>query len=546
MVGASRVLSISCAIILCLQFAACGGGSSSRATIQPPSPAPTPIPQSPASVFFGMHQSHMEACPGTASNLSFPLFDASAGTFRIWGTCSLFWANMDPGDGTYDFTGLDSVLAALYTKGINDVFISLGRVPPYISSNRNDAYCDAANQNGQPTGMCDPPTDINSDGSGSDAAWRNFMAALVKHASDSTYLQSHAHILYYEIWSEFHRSDTLNSGYSCGLAGSGNPTCAFRGTFAQMLRMTQDMRCIVEGNANDPITGLNTTCRADPSMPARGVDPAAKVMEGDAGPGSTWNPVMQNYLYCNADPPSGSQCTWSPANPLGSNSTDVISGHPYFNNGRIPEDAMADTAMEMAVLSTSDAAKPFFAGEGSWGKNNTVNDPTLQAAYVPRWYITQLMLNVSRAYWFAWDEFEDTGNGGLWSPGSLSFPPLQCTTGDSAGGYYCTGGVSYIWTVNWLSGATVTGAACPGSCTNPAHGIFSLSITRPGGYQAQIVWDSTPTNTCSNVVCGITAPGAVPFAAAQWRDLTGSTHSGPPAMVGASPIIVENMTPPSS
>jgi hypothetical protein len=562
-----RSFSIAVAIAGCLWFTACGGGSPAPPVTSPVKPTPTPIPQSPATVFFGMHQSHMAACPGTPADLSFPLFDASAGAFRIWGTCNLFWSNMDlgssavggpstctspntagPVSGTcYDFSGLDAVLAALYTKGINDVFISLGRTPNYISSNPTDPYCDAAGVDGQPAGMCDPPSDLNADGSGTDATWRNFMDAFVAHVGNTTYLQSHAHILYYEIWSEFHRSDSLNSTFVCQTPQSGvfSP-CSYRGTFAQMLRMAQDMRCIVEGSASDPITGLGVTCGTDSTMPARGLDTAAKVMAGDAGPSPTWTPVMQNYLYCNNTPPPNSQCNWSASNPLGSNATDVISEHPYFSDGQTPEQIMADVAAEQGILSAADAAKPFFSGEGSWGKNTSVRDPGLEAAYVPRWYVTQLMLNVTRAYWFAWDEFGDAGNGGLWDSSSASFPPLQCTVGDPAGGDYCTGGVAYIWTVNWLAGATVTGATCPSSCKNPAPGVFALALTRSGGYQGVIVWDSTPVNICSNTVCGSTALTPLPFVASQWRDVTGTTHSGSPSAIGASPIIVENMAPPSS
>lgn len=528
-----------------------GGGSSSPSAAQSP---PSAIPQSPATTFFGMHQSHVVACGNESADLDFPLFDASAGSFRIWGTCNAQWAGMDLGGGQYDFSHLDGLLAALKTKGLDDVFISLGSTPNWISSNPGDLVCDQADVSGLPPGMCDPPVDLNQDGTGTDQGWRNFMNALVSHVAASSYLATHAHIRYYEIWSEFARSDTLNSKFTCycpaGQSGcnpqAGQEPCSFRGTFAQMLRMTQDLRCIVEGIPSDPISALNTTCGQDPTMPARGLDPVAKIMEGDSGPGGQGTTAMQNYLYCNSDPPPNSQCTWSPSNPLGSNSTDIISGHPYFDLGKTPEEIMASVAQELAVLSPADAAKPYFSGEGSWGKNDSVSDPGLEAAYVPRWYITQLMLGVARAYWFAWDEIGDGGAGGLWSPVSSDFPPLQCTTADPVGGFYCTGGIAYIWTVNWLSGATVVSSTCPGTCANPQPGVFMLGLSRPGGYQAQIVWDSTPVSSCSNPMCGATPVPALSMSVAQWRDLTGTTHSGAPAAIGASPIIIENMAVPTT
>ena len=121
--------------------------------------------------FFGMHQSHVAGCD--SAPLDFPLFDAPAGTFRIWGTCKTQWADMNPASNSFDFTGLDELLAALKIKGINDVFISLGSTPNWISSNPTDTVCDRANVNGELPGMCDPPTDLKSDGSGTDPAWRS-------------------------------------------------------------------------------------------------------------------------------------------------------------------------------------------------------------------------------------------------------------------------------------------------------------------------------------------------------------------------------------
>ena len=56
----------------------------------------------------------------------------------------------------FDFSGLDALLAALKIKGVNDVFISLGSTPNWISSDPTDLLCDRANVNGNPPGMCDP------------------------------------------------------------------------------------------------------------------------------------------------------------------------------------------------------------------------------------------------------------------------------------------------------------------------------------------------------------------------------------------------------
>lgn len=545
----SAALGALCLLIMC----GCGGGSAQSNTSgpgNPNQPGQTIVPSQAAPAFFGMQQTHFAGCD--SGSLAFPLFDVPAGTFRDFGGCNTHWATMNPAANTYDFSGLDILLAALGSRGINDVFIQLGDTPPWISSNPQDPNCDQANVDGLPPGMCDPPTDLDATpgsglGDGTDLAWRSFVTALLQHITAPGYSSTHAHIQIYSIWDEFHRSDTVNTD-TCGLPGVGQPTCSYRGTFAQMLRMTQDLRCIVEGHSSDPITATNLTCGTSGYV-ASGLDPKAMITEGDAGGffGGNGNATMQNYLYCNANPPPGSMCNYGTA---GSAATDIISGHSYFSRG-VPESLMPEIAAEMAMLSPADRKKPYITGEGSWGKNErngnpSVSSPELQAAFIVRWYTDLLILGVSRGYWFAWDEFEPLGAGGLWSPTSITFPPLDCTTPDPfIGGFDCSGAIAYKQLVTWLSGATLVTATCPGQCANPAHGVFVVNVTRSGGYQAQLQWDSSPTSTCSNPQCGSTSMAAPPFAATQWRDVMGKTHSGSPSAVGASPIIIENMAPPS-
>jgi hypothetical protein len=539
--------------LLLLLMSSCGGGSAQSNASQPTDPSQPGqpvVPSQAAPAFFGMQQTHYAGCD--SGSLAFPLFDVPAGTFRIFGGCNTHWATMNPAANTYDFSGLDILLAALHSRGIEDTFIQLGDTPPWISSNPQDPYCDQANVDGLPTGMCEPPSDLDATpgsglGDGTDLAWRSFITALLQHVTAPSYASTHAHIQIYSIWDEFHRSDTVNTA-TCALPGSGQPPCSYRGTFAQMLRMTQDLRCIVKGHSSDPITATNLTCGSS-GYAASGLDPKAMIMQGDAGgfPGGNGNATMQNYLYCNANPPAGSMCNYGSA---GGAATDIISGHTYFNSG-VPENRMQYIAAEMAMLSAADKKKPYITGEGSWGKNErngnpSVSNPSLQAAYVVRWYIDLLILGVSRGYWFAWDEFEPAGAGGLWSPTSVTFPPLECTTPDQAiGGFYCTGALAYKQLVNWLSGATLVSATCPGQCTSPGSGVFVVNVTRSSGYQAQVQWDSSPTSNCTNPQCGSTPMLPPPFAAAQWRDNMGNTHSGSPSAIGASPIIIENMAPPS-
>jgi len=522
-------------ILMCLPLVGCGL-SQGHSQAQNQSAA-----LSRGDAFFGMNQSHLVGC--NSGDWAFPLFSAPAGSIRAFATCRTTWAQMNPANNSFDFSGLDMLLSTLKSGGIDDVFLTLGYVPNWISSNPTDPLCDGANQHYLSPGMCDPPVDLNADGTGTDLAWRNFLTALLNHVASSSYRSTHAHIQYYEIWDEFHRSDTVNTATCYPPGDSAGQPCSYRGTFAQMLRMTQDLRCIVEGHSNDPITATLSTCGTS-GYSAIGLDVSALIMEGDAGGGSLDNGAvtLQNYLYCNSSPPAGSECNYGSA---GSAATDVISGHPYFSLGEIPERTIKYVAAEKALLSPVDAAKPYFAGEGSWGKNNTASipDPGLHGAYVARWYLALLIAGVQRGYWFAWDEFQADGAGGLWAPTSLTFPFMQCTTPDPVGGYTCTGGIAYAQIADWLSGATVASFNCPGTCSRPVSGIFTVNITRSGGYEAQIAWDSSATSPCLNPQCGATAFTAPSFAT-QWRDLAGNTYNGQPTAIGAAPIITENASAP--
>lgn len=602
-------------VVLSMFLGGCGSSAKqeSQTPVTPP-PSGTGVP----ATFFGMNQVRLQAC--SSGDLPAPFTNAPIGALRAWATCKDFWPDLNPAPGTYNWTGLDDVLSAADAAGVNDVFIQVERVPNWISSNPSDTLCDGANVSGELPGMCDPPKDLNADGTGTDLSFRSFATALLNHISNATYLSNHAEVKYIEIFDEFQRSDTLGgvqtltgtvntsgtavtwvsgsqfgnvapqdimviggtsytvqsitdstdlvlttsagtqSGVSYTMSGCHNPTvtkanpaygepCSWRGTFAQMLRMLQDLRCIAKGTASDPISALGTTC-GSAGYAQTGIDPALVVSVGNAGPQPDFHNgpvVMANFLYCNQSPPADSQCNWSSSNPLGSNATDMIGGHAYFNSA-LPEVVINWIISQAALFSAADKAKPYFVGEGSWGANTRVSDPGLQAAYVPRWYLALWMTGIAqRGYWWSWDDYGSSGSGDLWSPVSQPSPPGQCTILDPVGGYYCTGAIAYIQTVNWLSGATVTGFTCPGGCSNPSNGVFTFNITRSGGYQAEIAWDSSPTSSpCSNPQCGATAlSSATPsFTAAQWRDVAGNTHTGSPSNIGAAPIIIENMTPP--
>lgn len=77
----------------------------------------------------------------------------------------------------------------------------------------------------------------------------------------------------------------------------------------------------------------------------------------------------------------------------------------------------------------------------------------------------------------------------------------------------------------------MNGAAIPAP---PAlyQGVYTCDLTRPGGYQAQAVWDTEGSSTYT-----------VPSQFTQYGDLTGHTYALPSnhqVTIGDKPILLEN------
>src|SRR5262249_11315809 len=161
-------------------------------------------------------------------------------------------------------------LATLSTYGYTDVLYTISRTPPWASqrgprcigpgnpdatcTGAPDTDCDYADHAlGSGPGECETNVDLHADGTGSNATWRRWVYELVKHvtALDPAH---YAHVAYYEIWNEAYRSKTLWLSPECG---PDTVSCAFNGTWQQLLRMAQDARCIIIGHTDDPITAIS-------------------------------------------------------------------------------------------------------------------------------------------------------------------------------------------------------------------------------------------------------------------------------------------------
>ncbi len=434
-----------------------------------------------------------------------PFPSVSFGMERFWDTGATAWADIETKNGSYSWTKLDDQLAADFTHGVSVAFYTLSRTPSWASSDPGDPNCNYGN------GQCDPPSDLNSDGSGEDKYWRTWVQTIAQHANDPSYLKTHAHIAYWEIWNEVDRSNTISHQNSTNQS--------YQGTFAQLVRMTEDARCVILGVGtihNYPKAGKTTACSSSYSGLSAPIDATAKIVMPSSHTESKGQlSVAQNFLYCNDSPPAGSECTTGSA---GAEAVDIINFHMKPGNEPtiLPETQITTMVTSgQGVLQSAEQSKPFWNGESGYsgkGWTGSYTDVDMQASFVPRYFLIQWSLGVSSINWYTWDISND-----LWTSkhgASLAATAWQTTYG-------------------WMVGATLT-APC-----SAAGDIWTCGLTLSSGVAAEAMWDAS--KSCSGGTC-TTSSHTVDSKWTTYQDITGASHSVPSThkvAVGIKPILLQ-------
>lgn len=258
-------------------------------------------------------------------------------------------------------------------------------------------------------------------------------------------------------------------------------TAEFTGTLANMVSLSQHAYNII-----------------------RAIDPAALI----ATPSATSATWLANYFA--AGGPTG---------------IDVIAIHGYLQPaGNQPEDLASYKAVpwHTVMLQYGLGNKPIRDTEGSWGRNAIAGlNSDAQAAFLARFYLLHWSAGITVFDWYSWD---DPNWGTLWNS----------ATGVSKAG------AAYSQVYQWM-----TGASMPYPCS--AQGtVNTCTLLRANGYHAIAVWDAGQTCTTGG---GCTTSNLSPPANfIQYRDLTGTTSNiqpGQVVLIGAKPILLENMNPPN-
>jgi hypothetical protein len=214
-------------------------------------------------------------------------------------------------------------------------------------------------QNGP--GTCDPPDDLNCDGTGTDQHFQSFLTALINHVGPGR-------IKYWEMWNEPTVAHEWNGAADC----PNTPNAQY----LMLARMAQDMHSIA--SVADP-NALFTT-------PAPVGDVAG------------W---LSGYF----------------SNSNGAKFADIVAFHGYLAQScsgcPIPEDVINLVGNVRSVVSSAgQGSKPLFDTEGSWGAHNgtsSITDPDQQVAFTGRYYLLQIGAGVAKFYWYGWD-FPNTGD----------------------------------------------------------------------------------------------------------------------------------------
>ncbi len=258
---------------------------------------------------------------------------ATLGGLRLWDD-GVKWGQINTAKNSYTWSQLDSWIAMAQSQHL-DVLYTFGDTPQFAGTiPKAPVHCLT------PTAYsCSPPTDVNSDGTGSDATFSNFVTALVTRYKGE--------IAFYELWNE----------PDC--------TCYFAGTQAQLVRMGKDAAAII-----------------------RSIDPKAKILSpsGHVWSMSTW---FAGYIQ------AGGAANFDIVN-MHMRGNGTLNETPEAFLGTY-------TNIEAQLKINKLTSLPLWDSEHGIRGNESLPDPDEQAGFVAREVALRAGLGIARQYVYAWD-----------------------------------------------------------------------------------------------------------------------------------------------
>ena len=257
---------------------------------------------------------------------------ATLGALRIWDSGAK-WGHLNTANGTYNWKPLDNWLDKAQGQNL-DVLYTFGDTPQFAAGSNPPSGCL------QPgIYSCAPPTDVNADGTGTDAYFQAFVTALVTHAA--------GRIAYYELWNE--------PDYK-GFWG---------GTTAQLVRMGKDAAAII-----------------------RSLDPDAKIISPSAhGPSmATW---FDGYIAAGGAP----NFDIVNVHMRGANTANAIPETFLTVYGQVQSELQKRNLTSLPVW---DDEYGILSGQG-------LTDPDMLAGFIARSVLLRAGVGLQRQYVYFWD-----------------------------------------------------------------------------------------------------------------------------------------------
>jgi hypothetical protein len=441
---------------------------------------------------------------------------AAVSTLRIWDS-NMKWGDLETSAGVFDWTNLDFTVNTLATNPDcpMQIIYTVGQTPEWASACAGQAdpsaclpgpadagyggglECAPGHLSGEYDYSCTPPSDVNPDGTGTDAQFQTFIAALADRYAGK--------IAYYEVWNE---GDSPNYWCPDPSVNPGTPAIC-TGSVAKLIRMGWDLWNIVH-------------C-ADPK--AQVLSPSFHGFSAGAG---QWMNQYSGLTSISAPagsitlPTSQKTCTWSAATVTGKQTFDITNFHGRGGGPQAADPTQFLPVYQAAVgeiqrdgLPTPDGG--FFDDENGYiGTDPTKGGvPTVygQAAHVAISYLLRASVtnpSITLSGWYAWDYPQG---------------PLQGTAA----------GLAYDVVAGWLSGSTLGPCAISGT-------LYACSGRTSAGKPFTVMWDMSLVQSCDPGPCA-TTPQPLPSGTAytSMTDIAGNTTaiSGGTVPVGYQPVRLE-------
>jgi hypothetical protein len=191
---------------------------------------------------------------------------------------------------------------------------------------------------------------------------------------------------------------------------------------------------------------------------------------------------------------------------------DIVAFHGYGGVQAEQINAIVDDYRNVMIRNNLSALQ-LWDTECNWA-DDKIGDDAHRAAFLSKYFFLQWSKGVDRVIWYAYD-------------GDSRWGRLIDTTGN-----LLPSGTAYGESYKWIVGATLTQP-----CAADRSGTWTCSITRPGGYQAEILWNSIASSAIN---------AKAPSPMTEYRDLSGGVHSIVNGTVPVQnlPILLETSTLP--